>query len=273
MPRYTAQDGADLFYLDEGHGRALLCLPGLTRTGADFDYLLPHLPPLRVIRPDYRGRGQSEWTGADTYTVAQEAADVVALLDHLGLEQAAILGTSRGGIIAMVLAASARDRVRGVCLNDIGPVIEPAGLARIGGYVGRSPSARSYPEAALALERAYPEFTDLPAGRWLAEARRHFRATDQGLDITYDPALALAFKAGLDSSPPDLWSLFDACPDLPLAALRGATSDLLSPTTFEEMALRRPDILAAEVPGRGHIPFLDEAVSLRVIHGWLGMCL
>ncbi len=113
----------------------------------------------------------------------------------------------------------------------------------------------------------------MPPGRWLAEARRHFRATDQGLDITYDPALATAFHAALQAGAGDLWALFDACAGLPLAALRGDASDLLSPATFDEMIRRRPDMLAAIVPGRGHIPFLDEPASLRVIHGWLGMCL
>lgn len=273
MPHFTAPDGARLHYSDDGHGLALLCLPGLTRTGADFDYVAPHLPPLRLIRPDYRGRGLSDWTGAETYTVAQEAADQIALLDHLGLDEAAVLGTSRGGLIGMYLAATAKDRLRGLCLNDVGPELHPAGLRRIMDYVGRNPAARSHAAAALAMERNAPEFEDVPQSRWLDEARKHFKNTDQGLEITYDPALRTAFLAALEAPAPDLWPLFDACAGLPLALIRGANSDLLAPATAEEMQRRRPDMIFEDVPGRGHIPFLDEPESLRAINLFLGACL
>lgn len=273
MPYFTAPDGAELHYSDEGHGRALLCLAGLTRNGSDFDYLAPHLPPLRMIRLDYRGRGKSQWTGAESYTVPQEATDALALLDHLGLDQAAILGTSRGGIIGMYLGATAPDRLRGLCLNDVGPEIDAQGLARIADYIGRIPSARSHAEAALALERAFPEFSDMPPGRWLDEARKHFVQTDQGLDLNYDPALRQSFLAAMEGGGGDLWPMFDACASIPLALIRGATSNLLSAATAEEMQRRRPDMVFTEVPGRGHIPFLDEPEALRAIHEWLGMCL
>jgi len=272
MPFFTAPDGAELHYTDEGHGRALICLAGLTRNGSDFDYLAPHLPPLRLIRPDYRGRGRSQWTGAATYTVMQEGADVLALLDHLGLEQAAILGTSRGGLIGMYLAVIAKDRLRGLFLNDIGPVIEPEGLDRIDAYIGRNPAARSHGEAAMALARAMPEF-DVPASRWAEEARKHFIKTDQGLQINYDPALRDAYLAARAGGAGDLWPMFAACEGLPLAVIRGADSALLSATTLAEMTRLRPDMVVEEVPGRGHVPFLDEAESLRAINTWLGMCL
>ena len=273
MPSFTAPDGAELHYSDEGHGRALLCLSGLTRNGSDFDYLAPHLPPLRLIRLDYRGRGQSQWTGAETYTVPQEGADVLALLDHLGLDQVALLGTSRGGIVGMYLAVVARERLRGLCLNDVGPVIEAEGLARIADYIGRNPAARTHAEAALALERAMPEFSDMPPGRWQQEAKRHFIATAQGLQINYDPALRDAYLAAMAGGGGDLWPMFEAAADLPLALIRGANSNLLSAQTAAEMQRLRPDMLLAEVPGRGHIPFLDERESLQVIHQWLGLCL
>ena len=117
---FQAEDGARLAYRDEGEGLPVLALSGLTRNGTDFDYLAPFLKNVRLIRPDYRGRGASDWTGAATYTVPQEGKDALALLDHLGLEKAAILGTSRGGLIGMLLAAVARDRVMGLCLNDVG---------------------------------------------------------------------------------------------------------------------------------------------------------
>ncbi len=272
MPHFTAPDGARLFYRDEGVGRPLLCLPGLTRTGGDFDYLAPHLPPLRLIRPDYRGRGGSDWTGPETYTVPQEAADVVALLDHLGLDRVAVLGTSRGGIIGMFLAATARDRLAGLCLNDVGPELAPEGLAAIRGYVGVQPNVRTHAEAAAVMERRLTGFKGVPPERWLAEAQRQFRQTDQGLELTYDPALRMAFEAAMDS-PVDMWPLFDACAGMPLALIRGANSDLLTPQTVAEMQRRRPDMIVAEVPDRAHIPFLDEPESLRVVHMFLGQCL
>ncbi len=273
MAYFTATDGARLHYRDEGHGRALLCLAGLTRNGSDFDYLAPHLPPLRLIRLDYRGRGRSDWTGADTYTEPQEAADVLALLDHLGLDDAAVLGTSRGGLVGMYLAWMAKDRLRGLCLNDVGPVLMPAGLARIHTYLGRNPAARSHAAAAVALEHAMEGFDNVPEGRWLEEAQRHFIATEQGLTINYDPTLRQAFLAALEDEPPDRWPMFDACEGLPLALIRGENSDILSAGTAEEMQRRRPDMIFEEIPDRGHVPFLDEPESLRAIHQFLGRCL
>lgn len=269
MPEFTAADGARLSYRDEGAGLPLLCLAGLTRNGLDFDYLAPHMGGVRLIRPDYRGRGWSAWTGPASYTVGREAADALALLDHLGLARAAVLGTSRGGIIGMVLAATARDRLLGLCLNDIGPVIEPAGLALIADYVGRLPAAATPAEAAVLLQGMAAGFAGVPPLRWMQEAVKHFHVTPQGLRLTYDPALRERFLADLASSPPDLWPMFDAAAGLPLALVWGMNSDLLSAATVAEMRRRRPDMILAEVPGRGHIPFLDEPESLAAIAAWL----
>lgn len=273
MPHFPAADGASLFYLDEGDGIPLLCLPGLTRTTGDFDYLKPHLPPLRLIRMDYRGRGQSEWTGAPTYTVPQEAADALRLLDHLGIESAAVLGTSRGGIIGLFLAATAPDRLRGLCLNDVGPVLERTGLERIKDYVGRRPAARTHAAAAVAMPHIAHGFANVPPERWMAEAKLHFTQNPQGLDITYDPALRLSFLSSLETQSGDAWPLFDAAAKKPLALIRGVNSDLLSLTTAEAMADRAPDMIWAEVPDRGHIPFLDEPEAVTAIHRWLGLML
>ena len=267
---FAAPDGTRLAFRDEGRGVPVLCLSGLTRTMGDFDYLAPHVPSCRLIRMDYRGRGASAWTGAESYTVPCEARDALALLDHLGVEQAAVIGTSRGGLIGMLLAATGRDRLLGLCLNDIGPQIEPSGLTRILGYLGRNPAARTHAELAASLPRSSPGFDAVPADRWLAEARLHYTETPDGLRITYDPALRDAFLATLSSPPADAWPLFDACSGLPLALIRGANSDLLSAEAAAEMRRRRPDMLFADVPGRAHIPFLDEPESLQVIHAFLG---
>lgn len=266
--QFRAEDGARLAFRDEGEGLALLCLPGLTRSMADFDYLVPHLPPLRLIRMDYRGRGASDWTGAATYTVAQEARDALALLDHLGVGKAAILGTSRGGLIGMVLGATARDRVLGLCLNDVGPEIARDGLTRIFDYVGRNPAGKTHPGFADLLSRT-PGFAGVPMERWLEEARRLALETPEGLRIPYDPALREAFLSAFDGPPVDLWPLFDALQGLPLALIRGANSDLLTAETTQKMRTRRPDMAFAEVPDRAHIPFLDEPQAVDLIHRFL----
>lgn len=266
---FTTSDGTRIAYREDGESLALLCLPGLTRTMGDFDYLLPHLPPLHLIRMDYRGRGESQWTGAPTYTVPQEARDALELLDHLGVEKVAVLGTSRGGLIGMLLAALAKDRLLGLCLNDIGPVIERSGLERIFDYVGRNPAAKTHADLAARLPGSMPGFANVPASRWLEEAGLHYTQTDAGLRIPYDPALREAFLAGFEGPPVDLWPLFDLLAGLPLALIRGANSDLLSPATTTEMRKRRPDMLFAEVPDRAHIPFLDEPESLAAIRAFL----
>ncbi|MEL6684040.1 MAG: alpha/beta hydrolase [Pseudomonadota bacterium] len=268
MPRFTSNDGLNLHYSDEGTGLPVIALAGLTRNGADFDHVAPHLP-VRLIRPDYRGRGQSDWADHTTYTIPQEAADVLTLMDHLGLEKAAILGTSRGGLIAMVLAATAKDRLIGVALNDIGPVIDDKGLAVIKDYIGRNPAQKTYAEAAEARAKLWTHFQNVPMERWLAEVKAHYKETDAGLIIRYDPKLRDAVLEAGAQPAPDLWPLFAALADLPLALIRGANSDLLTVETAEDMARRRPDMIRADIPGRGHVPFLDEPEALDALHQWL----
>ena len=278
MPRFAAPDGTGLYYADDraddrsydGEGLPLLCLPGLTRNGGDFDHVAPHLPGLRLIRLDARGRGRSDHADPATYTALTEAADALALLDHLALPQAAVLGTSRGGILAMVLAARVPSRLLGVALNDIGPVIEPRGLDAIAGYLGRNPAHKTYDQAARARARNWTSFTGVPHARWMHEVRNHYEQGPDGLTIRYDPALRGAVRAAWDGPQPDLWPLFDALAGLPLCLIRGAGSDLLTRATADAMARRRPDMIRAEVPGRGHVPFLDEPESLAALYRWLG---
>lgn len=273
MPQYfTTSDGTRLAYRDEGQGLPLLCLAGLTRTMADFDYMIPHLPPVRLIRMDYRGRGASAWTGAQSYTVPQEGKDALELLDHLGVGKAAVLGTSRGGLIGMMLAAVAKDRLLGLCLNDIGPEIHRPGLERIFDYVGRNPSARTLAEIAEKMPRYSPGFANVPGRRWLEEVTKFYEETSAGLKITYDPALREAFIAGFNGPAVDLWPLWEATSGLPVALIRGANSDLLTIETVAEMKRRRPDMMCAEVPDRAHIPFLDEPEAVAVLTAFIGAC-
>lgn len=269
LTRFTASDGAHLAYRDEGEGPPVLCLAGLTRNSADFDFVAQHLTHTRLIRPDYRGRGASDRTGAATYTVPREAQDAVELLDHLGLDRVAIIGTSRGGLIGMALAATAKDRLAGLCLNDIGPDIARGGLEKIKDYVGRNPAAKTIDDLVARLPGQMTGFANVPDERWRAFAQRLYDQTPSGLVNCYDSALRDSFQAAFDQPPADLWPLFDACGGLPLALIRGANSDLLTAETAAEMRRRRPDMGYAKVPDRGHVPFLDEPEALAVIHRWL----
>jgi len=267
---FTASDGASIAYTTRGEGPAVICLSGLTRNGSDFEYVLPHLTGVTAITMDYRGRGQSDWSGPETYTIPREMQDVLELMAHLGIGKTAIIGTSRGGLIAMTMALVAKDRLSGVLLNDIGPELMTEGLGDIGNYVGRNPPQKTYAEAEAVLATRLPGFSNVPEGRWAAEARRHYIETPEGLKINYDPRLREPVMATFDAEAPDLWPVFDAFAGLPLAALRGANSNLLSAETFAEMQRRRPDMIAATVPDRGHVPFLDEPESLAVIGEFLG---
>ncbi|MEM8656035.1 MAG: alpha/beta hydrolase [Pseudomonadota bacterium] len=268
MSTFLTSDGLRLYFEDDGAGLPLLCLPGLTRTTQDFQYVTPHLPPCRLIKMDYRGRGRSQWDETwQNYSLPIEIRDVMELMDHLSLSAVAILGTSRGGLNAMGLAAAAPGRLLGVALNDVGPKLEEEGLSGITAYLGRRPAARSFEEAAAALPRVLQGFEGVPAARWMQEARTHFVDTGEGLDITYDPHLRDAVEAG--GAVPDLWPFFDALAGKPLALIRGAGSDLLSADTAQTMRSRRPDMIYAEVPGRGHVPFLDEPEALAAIRAWM----
>ena len=270
MKRFTTSDGLSLAYEDDGEGQAVLCLAGLTRTHRDFDDMLPYIKGARLIRMDYRGRGESDWDpNPQNYTVPVEARDAIELLDHLGIEKAAIIGSSRGGIIGMFLAATAKERITGVLLNDVGPELDRSDLSRIASYVGRNPPWRDYLEAAAKLPDEMPGFDDIIPERWAIEAVRQWRQTPDGLVNRYDPALRITTEATLNGPEVDMWPLFDAMNGLPVALLRGENSKLLSEAAVERMMERRPDIIFAEVMDRGHIPLLDEYESLLVIDEFL----
>jgi len=271
MESFASHDGTRLAFTDQGSGTPVLCLAGLTRNSDDFDYVRSQLAGVRMITMDYRGRGQSEWAHHDTYTIPTEAADALALLDHLGIEKAAILGTSRGGLIAMALAATAKHRLSGVALNDIGPVIEETGMEKIVDYLGERPAATDYESAAKGRARLMPGFGEVPEGRWDEEVRRHFVEDEEGLNINYDPRLKDAVIEARAQPMPDLWPLFGALADLPLALIRGANSNILSRETAEKMQELRPDMIFADVPERGHVPFLDEDEALDALDEWVRM--
>ena len=270
MPEFRTSDNLRLWYEDQGDGPPLLCLSGLTRNSTDFDYVLPYLVgEHRVIRLDYRGRGRSQrspdWRD---YTIPTEARDVLELLDHLGLDRVPILGTSRGGLIGMALALMAKPRLGGLCLVDIGPEIAEEGMEAIRDYVGVPPEAQTLEAAAALRATLMAGFEGVPESRWHEEVAHHYRETDEGLVLNYDAKLRDAVLATATQPAPDLWPLFDALAGLPLACIRGANSDLLSAATLAEMVRRRPDMVVAEVPGRGHVPFLDEPEALEALNEW-----
>ena len=250
----------------------LLALAGLTRDGRDFDYLARHLPDVRLIRLDSRGRGGSDRADPETYTVAQEARDALALLDHLRIGRAAVIGSSRGGLLGMSMVALAPERVAGLCFNDVGPVLQRDGLMRIGTYMGVKPAVATLAEAADRMAAANPGFQNVPPLRWEEEAVRHYVQTPDGLALPYDPALRIGFDRAMTAPLPELWPLFDACAGIPLALIRGANSDVLARATADAMQARRPDLIRAELPGRGHVPFLDEPEALASIRRWLALC-
>ncbi len=274
MSFFTTSDGLSLFYKESGTptGTPLICLAGLTRDSRDFRYFTPHAQQYRLITLDARGRGQSEHArDFNTYNVPREAQDVLELMDHLSLPQAALLGTSRGGMVAMMLAASAKSRLLGVILNDVGPVIPADGIERIMMYVGRRPAAKTHAQAAETLAALMaPAFGDVPAQRWREEAEIFYDVTDEGLQLRYDPRLRDALLAQTEAGPvPDLWPLFMTLEDLPCGVIRGANSDVLSHKTYQEMQERLPKMQVVELANRGHVPFLDEPQSLSLIHSVL----
>ena len=269
---FTAPDGTRLAYEDTGKGLPVLALAGLTRNRRDFDFVAPHLAGVRLIRMDYRGRGDSDWPGPETYTLQHEGADALALLDHLGVARAAILGTSRGGLIGMGLAALAPDRLLGLCLNDIGPDIAPEGLSAIMTYLGRPPAAKTLDEVARQRAAFFEGsgFAGVAPEVWRREAGHAFRETPEGLELTYDVRLREAVATMAGAPLPDLWPLFRAAAQKPLALIHGANSNILSAETVARMQSEAPDMRVAEVPDRGHVPFLDEPEALAVIRAWIG---
>ena len=270
MKSFKTSDGLTLAYKDEGDGLPILCLAGLTRNMGDFDFVAPHLKHTRLIRLDNRGRGASEhdpdWKN---YQVAVEARDALELVGHLGLDKVAVIGTSRGGFLAMAIAAVAKDCLKGVFLNDIGPQIEPDGLAFIESYIGHRPPYQTMTEAAADRPRTQPGFQGVPLSRWREECARLWVETPDGLDLRYDPKLREGVVEAINGPHSDLWPLFDCLDGVPLALVRGENSNLLSLETATKMCARRPDMIYAEVAGRGHPPFLDEPECLIALADWL----
>ncbi len=274
MPKFTTSDGLGIAYLDEGNrsGLPVLCIPGLTRNLADFNPIAGPLTDVRLVRITCRGRGDSDRDpDYRNYSVPVEARDCLELLDHLAIDRAAVLGTSRGGLIAMYLALTARNRIAGVLLNDIGPVLEPEGLDLIFDYLGKQPGHGNLDEYVEDLATRSKGFAGVRRERWEELARSTVIKTSSGLRINYDPRLRDAVL-GQSMDAFDPWAWFRALDQLPTALVRGANSELLSRETASRMRELRPDMVFAEVPDRGHVPFLDEPESIAAVRQWLERC-
>jgi pimeloyl-ACP methyl ester carboxylesterase len=253
--------------------RSVLCLPGLTRNARDFHTLGTYLSthpekPRNVYCLDYRGRGGSQhdsnWRNYVPYT---ELMDVLDFLTVQGLHRVGIVGTSRGGIIAMMMAALRPTAMGAVVLNDIGPVIETRGLARIVNYVGRMPVPKTWADAVHIMReingRGFPDFTD---AQWDQMARGVFEERKGRLVLSYDRKLAKAIgTVDLSRPVPDLWPQFVAMGQIPTFVLRGENSDVLSPETLEEMVERHPNLRTMIVPEQGHAPMLQEQEPVEAI--------
>lgn len=251
----------------------VLCLHGLMRNARDFEDLAPRLQARhRVLAPDLRGRGLSDRDPApEHYQAAVYLRDLEPLLAEAAARGPyAIVGTSLGGILAMLHAASRPARLAGIVLNDVGPALDPVGVERIKGYAGRSPPPRDWPEAVAQLRAAYEvAWPDLPPDRWARLARRSYVEDPPGsLRVTADPAIGDAMRAA-PATPLDLWAQWGSLGGLPVLALRGARSDLLSPAILDRMRALKGDLETRVIANRGHVPLLDEPESLEAIERFL----
>jgi pimeloyl-ACP methyl ester carboxylesterase len=266
---YASPDGLELHTRIYGEANSghwpVVCLPGLTRNSRDFHELALHLSrraqtPRKIVAFDYRGRGQSAYDpDIGHYNIGVEAGDILAGLAALGIEEAAFIGTSRGGLIIHVLGVMRPAVLRAIVLNDIGPVLEAGGLAHIRSYLERAPKPKTQAEAVGAQRGAHgSDFPDLTEADWERMVAALYRETDEGLLPDFDRKLVETL-AGLDLTQklPDMWPQFEALTAIPLLAIHGANSKLLSAETFEQMRNRHPCVETITVEGQGHAPFLD----------------
>src|SRR4030088_162810 len=280
----TAQDGLRLHVRSYGPRTAaalpIVCLPGLARTGADFDVLATRLAsdpegPRRAIALDSRGRGRSDYDrDPANYSLVVELSDLIAALTALGIARAVFVGTSRGGLLTMLLAVARPTAIAGCVLNDIGPVIDLKGLIRIKSYVGKLPQPASLRDAADILRGLFEsQFPKLNDDDWAAFARRTFKEAGGRIVPDYDVKLATTLEAtDLGRPLPGLWKEFDALARVPVMVIRGSNSDILSTATVEAMRTRRTSLDVVDVPDEGHAPLLTGENIIGCIAAFAKAC-
>lgn len=247
----------------------IVCLHGLTRNARDWEPVADRLAgEWRIFALDMRGRGESAYaTDPMTYVPLTYLQDVEAFLADRAIERYVAFGTSLGGIVTMLQAATRPERLAGALLNDIGPVIEDAGVERIRGYVGKGGNFPTWLHAARSLQAGfgdiYPNWT---LDDWLAMAKRLCKLTPSGrIAYDYDMRIAEPFRAPGGEGAVDLWPAFEGLADIPTLLVRGGHSEILSQATADEMQRRKPDLAVATVPGVGHAPVLDEPEAVAAI--------
>jgi pimeloyl-ACP methyl ester carboxylesterase len=280
----TAQDGLKLHVRIYGErsapGVPVVCLPGLTRTVADFEGLASALVrdptrSRRVIAIDSRGRGQSDYDrDPENYKLNVELGDVVTVLTALSIGPAVIVGSSRGGLLAMMLGVVHPTLIAGVVLNDIGPVIEPKGIARLKSYVGRLPQPRSFDEGADILRRLFGvQFPKFTMDQWLADAKRTWQMKGRALTPTYDIRLARTLTdVDIERPLPALWNEFDTLARVPVLVIHGTNSDILAAATVTAMHTHHPGLKSIEVADQGHVPLLDGNDLLPDVMRFIASC-
>lgn len=278
--RFTSPDGLSLYARDypgaDGPVRLpVIAIHGLTRNSADFDAIASLIAQSgrRVLAVDVRGRGQSDRAPDPmTYQPPVYAKDILALMDQAGIERAVFMGTSMGGLITMAVTALKSKRVAAAILNDIGPEVDPAGLARIAAYAGQPVDTPTWTAAAAYVKThnavAFPEYTDAD---WDAFARRVFREGPDGPILDYDPDISVPIRAmGAKGLVPNLWPFFTRlAKGRPTLLIRGGTSDLLSAGIVAKMRKKAPKMAYAEITGIGHAPMLDEPEARAAIFEFL----
>lgn len=251
-------------------GRVTVCVHGLTRNGRDFDRLAAALASdgRHIICPDIVGRGQSDWLPRpELYSYPQYLADMAVLLGKLGDVEVDWVGTSMGGLIGLMLAAQPHTPIRKLVLNDIGPFVPQAALARLAGYVGQAPEFSTAEELEAYIRRIHAPFGLKEEADWQELARNSSRSLPDGrLALAYDPAIGLAFQGPLTDV--NLWLLYDMI-RCPVLVLRGAQSDLLLPETAAEMTRRGPQAQLVEFAGCGHAPALFDPAQINVVRAFL----
>jgi len=277
---FASADGLRLYYRDYPAAAAavaagrlpVLCLPGLTRNCRDFESTALRLQRTRrVLSPDLRGRGRSQYDPHwQNYHPGTYVGDLARLLEDAGVERVILLGTSLGGILSMLIAATTPQVPAGVILNDVGPEVAREGLQRISSYVGRHGPVRNWQEAAEQMRSMYGiAMPDASAEDWLAFARRSYSEVDGVPCLDVDPGVGEAVRAAPAGAAPDLWPIYAALEPLPTLAIRGELSDVLSEATFDRMAREKPDLQRLTVARRGHPPLLDEPESVAAIDDFL----
>jgi len=256
---------------DANNPRVVVCVHGLSRNGRDFDVLADALSSdYRVLCPDVPGRGESDWfASADHYTIPHYIKAMNAMLTEFGVQTYDWVGTSMGGLIGMVMAATPGSKMRRFVINDIGPVIERASLDRIASYVGKTPLFPAYMSLFDAVQPINVTF-----GPLTDEQKHHMVKTsvqergDGQWEFKTDPKIGDAFRAGLKQPAADMWPLWGAVKQ-PILILRGVNSDLLSAATLEKMLATHPDARAITIADTGHAPMIMDAPTVNSVKQFL----